>query len=408
MSSGTIGAPRRIAFVEFAPSGGLFQFTAQLAEALAERGHEVHLYTGPDPELTSRHARFTIHGVLPTWHPMDTEVRSTALRKARRVVRAGRLALAWLLLVLVHLRKLKPDLVVWSTWPHSIDALGALLADRVLKGSMLGMVAHEPRLVKRSNSTTYKRGPVLDRALPAAWRRLDIAFVLADDARTRLLDRFTPRGPVVTIPHGDESALRNGAVPLPVAGTGPVALFFGTWTAYKGIDVLLDSWVEVRRRVPDATLVVAGGVAGVDLPALRRRAESVGGVECRPGYVRREDVPELFNRARVVVTPYLRASQSGVVHLAYTFERPVVASAVGDIPQVVVDGRTGLLVPPGDAAALADALAAVLTDGKRAHQLGQAGAAWLTAEASWGVVAERFEAGLAQAVEARAEQSLAH
>jgi glycosyltransferase involved in cell wall biosynthesis len=105
----------------------------------------------------------------------------------------------------------------------------------------------------------------------------------------------------------------------------------------------------------------------------------------------------LFGRARVVVTPYRRASQSGVVHLAYTFDRPVVASAVGDIPDVVDDGATGLLVPPDDPAALADALVRLLTDAEEADRMGAAGARWLAREASWERVAERVEEGLQKA-----------
>lgn len=391
---------RSIALVEFSPSGGLFQFAAQLGEALAAHDHDVHLITGPRPELVAHHPRFTIHPVLPTWHPMDTAVRGAALRKLRRAVRGLRLGVAWMLL-LARLRWMQPDVVLWSNWPFSLDALGVVLARRLLPRSMLGMIAHEPRLVRQADTTSDKNGPVLDRALPAAWRRMDVVFVLGEQARTRVLESWQPRGPVIVIPHGDESALRDDRPVLPVAQTGPVALFFGTWTAYKGIDVLLDSLPEVRRRVPDARVVLAGGVAEVDLPALLRRAEQIGGVQARPGYVPREQIPELFGAARVVVAPYRRASQSGVAHLAYTFERPVVATTVGDIPQVVRDGETGLLVPPGDPSALAEALVSLLTDPQRAHRLGAAGGRWLAAEASWKRVAERVDAGLEQAARHR-------
>lgn len=387
---------RSIAFVEFAPAGGLFQFAAQLGEALARRGHEVHLFTGPRPELVSAHSGFHIHPVLPTWHPMDTVVRSTALRKARRAIRGVRLGLAWLLL-LAHLRRRQPDVVLWSTWRFSMDALGVLLADRLLPRAMLGIIAHEPRLMRRSDTTSYHSGMVLGRALPAAWRRMDVVFVLGESARKQVLEDWRPTGPVIVIPHGDETALRDGRPVPPVTQTGPVVLFFGTWTAYKGINVLLDSLPEVRRRVPDARLVLAGGVAGMDLTALLSRAEEIGGVRARPGYVPREEVAELFGEARVVVTPYLRASQSGVAHLAYTFDRPVVATTVGDIPSVVRDGETGLLVPPGDPAALAGALASLLADPRRAEQLGKAGGEWLAAESSWERVAQEVDAGLEQA-----------
>jgi glycosyltransferase involved in cell wall biosynthesis len=390
--------PRSIALVEHSPSGGLFQFAVQLGDALAQQGHDVHLYTGPRPELAARDARFTIHPVLPTWHPLDEKVRGPLLRKARRVLRAAQLTLAWLVLM-VRLRRDRPDAVFFSTWRFALDALGVLAIDALLPGSMLGIVAHEPRAVSDTDTTKAKSGPVFDRALSAAWRRMDVAFVLGEEARDRLLTYWKPAGPVFVIPHGDESALRGGAAVPAVSGTGPVVLFFGLWTAYKGIDVLLECWPEVRRAVPDAQLVLAGAVGGMDLDDVVDRCRRAGGVTPRPGYVPTEDVPVLFGRARVVVTPYVRASQSGVAHLAYTFDRPVVATTVGDIPKVVRDGVTGLLVPPGDARALAGALVALLTDVARAEALGRAGAAWLAEESSWTTVATRFTDGLERAHE---------
>ena len=388
--------PRTIALVEFSPSGGLFQFAVQLGEALAAQGHQVRLYTGPRPELASSHPNFAIHAVLPTWHPLDARQRGPLLRKARRVLRAGQLALAWLVL-LGHLRARPPDAVFWSTWRFGVDALGVLATDRLLPRATLGIVSHEPRPMRASDTTSVRRGPVLDRALPAAWRSMDVIFVLGEQTRQRLVDAWQPNAPVFVIPHGDESALRGAGPVPPVADTAPVALFFGLWTTYKGIDVLLEAWPRVRAAVPDATLVLAGAPGEMDPEDVLGPARAAGGVDARPGYVAREDIPRLFGAARVVVTPYVRASQSGVAHLAYTFDRPVVATTVGDIPTVVDDGVTGLLVPPRDAPALADAVIALLADPKRAAVLGAAGGEWLRRESSWETVARRFSEGLDQA-----------
>ena len=73
-------------------------------------------------------------------------------------------------------------------------------------------------------------------------------------------------------------------------------------------------------------------------------------------YVSNEELGLYFGAADVVVLPYLSVTQSAVVQLAYGFARPVIATAVGDLPAVIDDGRTGLIVPPGDSAALAGAL----------------------------------------------------
>jgi Glycosyltransferase len=388
---------RKVAFVEFTPSGGLFQFSAQLAGGMAAVGDEVHFYTGPDPELGPQHPDVRVHATLPTWHPADTEPVGKLVKKLRRGVRAGQLALAWIK-VIALLARLRPDAVLWSSWRFSMDAAGVLIVRRLLPKAALALVAHEPVPRKRADTTQERHGRVLDPALQKAWSSLDAVFVLGEAAKETAIRRWGITCPVVVVPHGDESALR-GSAPVPPAGeTEPVILFFGAWTAYKGIDLLFDAIPAVKEKVPEARFVVAGSVQGVDGPGLLARAEELG-VDARPGYVATEDVPALFSAARAVVTPYRRATQSGVVHLAYTFERPVVSTAVGDIPSAVKDGVTGLLVPPDDPAALADALAAVLTDPDLAQRLGRAGAEWLAAEASWPVVAQEvhdtLETGLA-------------
>jgi glycosyltransferase involved in cell wall biosynthesis len=96
-----------------------------------------------------------------------------------------------------------------------------------------------------------------------------------------------------------------------------------------------------------------------------------------------------------VVTPYLVGYQSGVVHLAMTMARPVVASEVGDLASVVLDGVTGLTVPAGEPGALAQALERILYDPGLAERLGSEGHRQLRENASWEVVAERVERALA-------------
>jgi len=108
-----------------------------------------------------------------------------------------------------------------------------------------------------------------------------------------------------------------------------------------------------------------------------------------------------MGQARVVVAPYLLAYGSGVVALAHTCRRPVVASAVGDLGAAVHDGETGLLVPPGSAPALADALTTLLADPDQADRLGQAGSVRLRADASWRDIAGRVAAIYTELLRAR-------
>ena len=386
---------RRVALVEFPPSGGLFQFSMQLGEALARAGDDVELITGPSPELRSREPGCRVHSILPTWHPTAGADAPGWWRRARRVIRAGQHSAAWAVL-LAHLFRTRPDVVMWSAWRFPVDGWGVHAVRKVLPKAVLAIVAHEPRpLVEQPGQDgMYKTSGLTNRALAKAYADLDVAFVLGDSARKILTETWPIDAPVFVIPHGDEGIFATTVMPG-VETTGPVALSFGTITAYKGIDTLCDAWPTVRAKVPDAELVIVGALsADVDESLLRSRVAGLPGVSLHTGYVPVPEVAPYFARARCVVLPYKRSSQSGVAHLAHTMGRPVVATRVGDIPAVVRDGVSGLLVDPDDPEALAHALIRVLTDPEAARTMGEAGVQGLAAEASWDDVAGRLREGL--------------
>ncbi|WP_307789384.1 glycosyltransferase [Mycolicibacterium baixiangningiae] len=385
---------RRIALIEFPPAGGLYHFSLQLGEALARAGDDVELITGLRPELPSREPRCRVRGILPTWRPTAGADVPDALRRARRGIRAVRLVLAWIVLI-SRLLQTRPDAVLWSEWRFPIDGWGVHLVRKALPNAELALVAHEPRVLveQPGQDGMYKSSSMTNRALATAYADLDVVYVLGE-ATKRILEEMWPiNGVVHVVPHGDESLFATTALPG-AETTGPVALCFGTITAYKGIDTLLDAWPDVRARIPEAELVIAGALSpDVDKATLLSRVADIAGVQLHIGYVPVRDVPSYFAAARCVVLPYKRSSQSGVAHLSHTLSRPVVATRVGDIPAVVRDGVSGLLVDPSDSAALARALVTLLSDAELARRQGEAGARALAGEASWDHVATRVREG---------------
>lgn len=375
----------RTVLVEFSPSGGLFQFAAQLGSALADRGEEVELWTGPDPEITSEEAGFAIRSVLPTWHPNDNPEGSYATYLLRRGKRAGQLVLAWLVLA-GQLRRRPPRAVLFSQWRFTFEPWFVVAICKLLPRTVFGIIAHEPLPRSDAKDTSKaKEGRLLQASFAAAWREMDVVFVLGPQTRQIVLEHWQPSCDVVVIPHGDSGAMHRGRPPAPITQTEPIALFFGTWTTYKGIDVLIDAFALVKAEMPTARLIVAGAIsADVDATDLLARA-AANGVEARPGYCAMDEVPGLIESARVVVTPYIRASASGVAHLAYTFGRPVIGTTVGDLPAAIEDGVTGLLVPPNDVPKLAAAILRLLQDPELAARLGDAGQT--AVQRSWTVAA---------------------
>jgi glycosyltransferase involved in cell wall biosynthesis len=383
---------RHIVLVEFPPSGGLFQFSLQLGEALARAGDYVEMITGPTPELASREPGCRVRSILPTWHPTAGAGVPEFWRRFRRLVRGVQHIAAWLVL-LVYLLRTSPDIVMWSSWRFPVDGWGVRLIRKALPKSVLVLVAHEPRpLVEQPGQAgLYKTSSTTHRALARAYACLDVAFVLGASAKQVLAEAWPITAPIHIIPHGDESIFASTGL-SGADTTGPVVLSFGTITNYKGIDTLYQAWPMVRARIPDAQLFIVGALMpDHDESVLRAQAANLPGVHLRIGYVPVQNVPTYFAKARCVVLPYTRSSQSGVAHLAHTLRRPVVATRVGDIPSVVCEGVSGLLVDPDKPDALAQALIRLLTDAASARAMGDAGARSL---ASWDTVAALVRQGL--------------
>ena len=363
-----------ITLVEFLPSGGMYQFSFQFADALARAGHRVTLITGPDPELRSRTPNLTVAELLPTWHPNEAPGTTAPWwAKLRRVGRALLLAESWRR-VLVHLRRNRPDVVQFGELRYVLDTAALLLTSRFGRAGLVVDVAHNPLPYDVNNSTqAVEKGGRLTRALLGrAYRACDLVLLLGEGPRSELVSHFPQVRRTAVCGHGDySSVLATEEVPLPSAA-GPTALFFGAWTRYKDIPLLLEAFTFVRDRIPEARLTLAGPVMpDVDLAEITAQAATIGGVDLRPGYVAMEEVPGLFGSHRVVLFTYATVNISGSVHMAYTFGRPVVATDVGSMADAVDDGVTGLLAA-SDARSVADAVIEVLSNPQLADRLGAA------------------------------------
>lgn len=384
------GPALTIVLVEFLPSGGMFQFTFQFGEALARQGHRVLLLTGPDPELRSATPGFEVVELLPTWHPNVDLGGSGLRRKARRVGRALRLVASWRQATRL-IRRLRPDLAQFGELRYPLDTALFLLLARRCPGTALVDVAHNPLPydVNDAAESVEKGGRLTRLLLDKAYRVCDLVLVLGDGPRRTLESAFPGVRRVAVCGHGDySSVLATDRTPPPSAAP-PHALFFGAWTKYKNLPLLLDAFALVRAELPQARLTIAGPVMpDVDLPALTRRAAEIGHVDLRPGYVPMAEVAGLFAAHRVVVFTYETVNISGSVHMAYTFGRPVVATDVGSMSDAVQDRETGLLTAP-EPAAVAMALVEVLGDPAAADRMGAQAAQRVDGSASWTAVVDR-------------------
>lgn len=156
---------------------------------------------------------------------------------------------------------------------------------------------------------------------------------------------------------------------LPTERSAPTVLFFGRSSPYKGLDVFYEAARLVAERIPGVRFVVAGRPVPGYTPPSSPSLGASGAIDVIDRYLSNTEAATLFRSTSVVVCPYRDATQSGVVLTAFAFDVPVVASAVGGLPEYVIPERTGLLVPVGDPRAVADAVCRILLDTGFAAQL---------------------------------------
>ncbi len=329
--------------------GGIAHFQAALARSLAGRGHHVSAVTfrRQYPEVLFPGTTQLDDGPAPQGVPaaprwIDSLNPLSWGRTARHVADGG------------------AEVVVFMHWMPFFGPAFGVIARRLRKrGVKVLAVVH--------NAIPHERRPG-DRLLSRyALAACDGLVVLSDRVRDDL-GLLGVTVPVRQVAHpvydgfGAPTPRPDARAALGLPDGVPVFLFFGFIRRYKGLHVLLDAWADVRRRVPHAVLVVAGEFYA-DEDALRAQAGALDGVRLDADYIPDDRVGLYFGAADAVVQPYVTATQSGVAQIAFHFGRPVVTTDVGGLAETVPDGRAGLVVPPDDPAALADALVRFAQDG---------------------------------------------
>ena len=274
----------------------------------------------------------------------------------------------------------------WLTMP-GID--WALLPRPALRDVRAGRPPRPPQVF------TFHERPARGRFGIARERRvlsrMDAVVVHSEHAARRVRDElgFDP-GRIAMIPHGAFDYLTRLPEEIPLSPElaeveGPVVLCFGLIRPHKGVEVLLEAFRSVR----GAELWIAG-MPRMSLDPIRGLAARIPDrVRLIPRFIPDPEIPAYFRRADIVVLPHLNAEQSGVLHIALAFGRPLVLTAVGGFPEVAQRDGAARIVPPGDPAALALALNELLGDERERRRLSAAAAKAAAGPYSWDEIAGR-------------------
>jgi glycosyltransferase involved in cell wall biosynthesis len=342
------------------PSADVLPYDHALAGALARRGIDVELVT----------SRF-VHGPAPA--PDGYDVSESFYRLATRLG-ARRPPLRRALKAAEHVpgtlrvrrRSVTADLQHWQwLW---LEAVSARLLPR---GRPQVLTMHN--VIRRERSGRR----LADRMDATIVHTRHGAELLGGGSRVHV------------IPHGafEHLTRQRDERPLPAglaAVEGPIVLCFGVVRPYKGVDVLVDAF----RSVEGAELWVVGRPLGVSLDAL----DAPASVRFVPRYVSDAELPAFFRRADLLVLPHHSVDVSGVLFAGLAFGKPMLLADVGGFRELVEDHGAGRLVPPGDARALADAIAALLSDPDERRRLAERARAAAAGPYSWDSIAARTNA----------------
>lgn len=390
----------RVCLVEFLGRGGLVHYAYQFCSGLADQGITAELITDTNYELDSRPHNFRVTKLWSLWDPRPSGPVSPENRSVQLVRRAARGAAyykAWASLVR-YLRKTRPDVVQFGDIRFAADLIPLTVLR--LSGIRLADVCHNVVPFDTTGSTqVLRRSSRTTNIFRKIYGCFSLIFVHSEINRQMFNDTYGSATRIEVIPHGNESIFRTSGDKITPAVAerfgiregSPVVLFFGNLSKYKGIEDLIASFTQVVSAVPDARLIIAGypnpDVDVVELEKLVSRLGLGESVLIYPRYVPMEEVSAFFALARVVALPYRMIFQSGALQVAYSFGKPVVATAVGGLNEAVEDGVTGLLVPPGDHGALAEALITILTDETLAGRMGERAKLLSETKYSWDNVA---------------------
>ncbi len=379
-------------------------FIEEIASSVAARGHEVHVLMPHRGDLRRQpfergvylHCyRYAPTQALEVWGYAAALHGDVGMRVSTLV--AAPFALVHGYRSLLALVRHEGYDLVHGHWVLPNGAVSALVAQHCKLPLVISLHGSDVFLAERTPPTAWTA------ALAA--QRADGITACSGDLAARLARLGGPPERMQVIPYGidpevfrpDSEAGAAVREQLGIAPERPVLMWVSRMVYKKGLTVLLDALPMVLQRHPRVLLVLGG--YGDLRDALEQQAKQLGIADSVlfPGPVDRDNINRYWNAGDIVVVPAIHDHGGNVDGLpniileSMSAGRPVVASNVAGIPQVITSGEHGLLVPEGDAGALAEALTALLDDPSSAARLGLAARQRVERELRWRHIAARFE-----------------
>ena len=350
------------------------EYSTCLANALAEEiENEVHLIVPENREIESQN-NIKIHYLSPT-KQKDTGKFTKAY-----------LYLKYLINLYNFIRIFRPDVVHYQFFRRKSEILFFKLLG-IMKIKLV-YTAHNVLPHEKSKIDYYLKSLV--------YRNSHAIIVHSAFIRNKLIDNFKDiNNKVMIIPHGNfdiylpskiisQNEIRRG---LNFTQKDDIILFFGFIREYKGLDVLLKSFNIACINNPNLKMLIAGMPFSTELEErylqMIHDSEYQDRISYYFDYVPKDDIVNYFIASDVVILPYKEIDHSGIIHLAYTFSRPVIATNVGDFSEVVQENKSGFILRNNTAEELAKVINLSFKDKKNLVEMGLNAKRLSTSKYSW-------------------------
>jgi len=349
----------KVTYIVTQDRGGLLHYTSQLANAVSKHAE----VTIVGPKKSPKHYFSNNVQII---NILDCPIKKNMLRVfSFRNIKI--------------INKIKPD-VIHLTMPHPITLLFVYLSKLHQEYPILFTI-HDPKPHVGMYLSEFA-ADLLNKVLI----KPNKIIVHAAKHKDILIKRGFLAEKIVIIPHGGYSFFTNYIKKNSVETEKDTILFFGHIRKYKGLEYLIKAVPLISEEIPDLKIIIAGDG---DFSRYLKLITDKSRFEIHNKFISNGMVSELFQRADLLVLPYIEATQSGPLHISCAFKKPVVATTVGAIPEVVEDGKTGLLVPPKNPEALADAIIKLLKDDNLRKEMGENAYRKMKEELSWDKIAEK-------------------
>ena len=266
----------------------------------------------------------------------------------------------------MKIKKMKPDFLIMQWWHPYFSPCYILLS---------AMLRKIPKIFVCHNVFPHERFP-LDKFLARRVLKRGAGFIThskmdADDLRSIVKNPNceTTVHPTYNMFKIKDMSREEARKILGIPEDKKILLFFGFVREYKGLKHIIKAMPDILRADSDIQLMVVGefGDDKADYMELIRKSGAGDSIQVVDGYIPDKEIEKYFAACDLVVLPYESATQSGIVQIAYSFEKPVIATDVGGLPEVVLNGKTGYIVPPKNHSELGEAVVKFFSEEKAAE-----------------------------------------